>query len=298
MRAIVCSGAKSRPAPSEVEGDLFHHLGEATSAASEGTTAPASTSRRRVQGALSASLRVHPRPAVRPAVRLAISAALTLVLAAPLAAQGARPVDARLARLDAGTGAQVGRLVDSARAAGLPVEPLVDKALEGASKRAPGARIVDAVRSLARGLGDARGALGRGAGEEEVIAGASALRGGVTTATLAELRSARPREPLTIALAVLSDLVARGVPADTAAAAVLALARGGARDDDFVALRRDVEKDIGAGAPAASAASVRARGMIPGLARGVAGGRASNVPQGARGMGPPADRGKPQKPKP
>lgn len=179
-----------------------------------------------------------------------------LVLAPALAAQ-----DARLeSRLDARTRAAVAAVVDSARAAGLPAEPLVDKALEGASKRAPGPRIVSAVRTLAAELGTARSALGSGAAESELVAAAGALHAGTSVAALSRLRAARPREPLTVALAVVTDLAARGVPADSAAAVVLTVARGGARDEDFLALRRSVESAIVAGVPPASAAS-RARGL-------------------------------------
>ena len=70
-----------------------------------------------------------------------------------------------------------------------------------------------------------------------------------------------------MALAVLTDLVARGVPIDTAAKAVLTLAAK-ARDEDLVDFRRAVERDIAIGAPPAAAASVRvnaaAREMRPG----------------------------------
>ena len=83
---------------------------------------------------------------------------LALALGAPTAL---RAQDARLdARLDARTRDAVVAVVDSARGAGIPSEPLVQKALEGASKHADGARILTAVRMLARELGDARSALG------------------------------------------------------------------------------------------------------------------------------------------
>src|SRR5256886_4596409 len=45
-------------------------------------------------------------------------------------------------------------LVDSAHTAMLPTEPLVQRALEGATKRASGDAIVAAVRRLAADLGD------------------------------------------------------------------------------------------------------------------------------------------------
>jgi hypothetical protein len=59
-----------------------------------------------------------------------------------------------------------------------------------------------------------------------------------------------------MALSVFADLVASGVPADSAAAAVLALAPK-ARDADLVEFRRAVERDIALGAPPGTATSVR-----------------------------------------
>jgi len=172
------------------------------------------------------------------------------VLARPAAAQ-----DPRLERLEPSTRPLVAALIDSARAFGLPAEPLVQRALEGTIKGAPGDRIVAAVRRLAADLGRAREVLGAAASLPELEAGAAALRAGAAPAVLAELRRAR-RQPLTVPLAVLADLVASGVPADSAAAAVLALAAT-ARDADLVEFRRAVERDIALGAPPAAAASVR-----------------------------------------
>ncbi|MGH7529919.1 MAG: hypothetical protein ACREMN_06005, partial [Gemmatimonadales bacterium] len=63
----------------------------------------------------------------------------------------------------------------------------------------------------------------------------------------------RPPFSLTMALAVVADLAASGVPADSAAAAVLALAPS-AEDQDLVEFRRAVERDIALGAPPAVAA--------------------------------------------
>jgi len=180
---------------------------------------------------------------------------LAVGLAATLLARRAAAQDPRLGRLEPGTRPLVAALVDSARGVGLPAEPLVQRALEGATKRAPGDRIVAAVRRLAVDLGRARDALGPAASPPELEAGAAALRAGAAPAVLTELRRTR-RQPLTVPLAVLADLVASGVPADSAATAVLALAPS-ARDADLVEFRRAVERDIALGAPPAAAASVR-----------------------------------------
>src|SRR5436853_356913 len=94
-----------------------------------------------------------------------------------------------------------------------------------------------------------------GASVPELEAGVAALRAGATPQVLANLHSVR-RPPLTMALSVLADLVASGVPADSAAVAVLALAPK-ARDADLVEFRRAVERDIALGAPPAAATSIR-----------------------------------------
>ena len=175
---------------------------------------------------------------------------VALLFSAQVAAQ-----DPRLERLDPNTRSAVVAVMDSARGNGLPVEPLVQRALEGAMKGASGARIVAAVHRLTLDLGTARTALGTNASSAELEAGVAALRAGATAQILMQLRTVR-RPPLTMALSVLADLVASGVPADSAANAVLTLAPK-ARDADLVEFRRAVERDIALGAPPGTATYVR-----------------------------------------
>jgi len=186
--------------------------------------------------------------------RVVVSCAL-LLAAGPLHAQ-----DPRLeGRLDEDTRRAVLLLTDSARAAGLPVEPLIQKALEGESKGADGARIAAAVQALLGRLRTARVALGPGASEAELTAGAAALYAGVAPGRLEQLRRISHGAPLALALVALSDLVQRGVPPDTAAAAVEALARARSGEKEYRMLRQLVEQDIRAGAEPAAAALERAR---------------------------------------
>jgi len=173
--------------------------------------------------------------------------------------------DARLSgKLDRDAALRVTRVIDSARAFGLPTEPLIGVALEGAHRRASADRIVRAVRDYVGHLRSARVALGDGASDDEVVSGAGALLSGVTPSALRDLRSARPRESLTVPLVVLADLVARGVPPDTASRAVFVAARAGAQDADFTLLRRYIEQDISAGASPAAALTLRLRN-VPGV---------------------------------
>jgi hypothetical protein len=187
----------------------------------------------------------------------------------PASAQGGTPADPRAklaARLDTGAVLAIMPIIDEARAQRLPVDPLVQKALEGASKRAPTDRIVVAVRRLSTQLGAARTALGDAASSAELVAGASALQAGVKADVLASLRTDYPKAALTVPLGVLAELIARGVPADTGAMAVAALVESGVSDAQIVALRRDVERDIEVGAPPTTALIARTSSVADPLA--------------------------------
>jgi hypothetical protein len=190
-----------------------------------------------------------------------------LALALLCAPAALRAQDARLdARLDAHTRDAVVSLIDSARAEGIPSEPLVQKALEGASKHADGPRILTAVHMLARELGDARSALGPSSTDAEVIAGASALHSGIAPAALSRMRATRTHGSLAVALAVLSDLIARGVPGDTATTVIAALTGAGAQDAELLKFQQGVERDIARGATPSAALGVRAQSAFPSAA--------------------------------
>jgi hypothetical protein len=117
----------------------------------------------------------------------------------------------------------------------------VQKALEGGTLGASGDRIVAAVRALHGQLGRARDALGGEASDAELTAAAGALRAGLTPVALRRLQSLRSGRPLVVPIAVLTDLVAEGVTPEDATRSVLDLARDGRPDDDFVALRRQLQ---------------------------------------------------------
>ena len=192
------------------------------------------------------------------AVVLLLIAALLLMAAAPVPAQAQEP---RLTgRLLEPVRSQIDSLLTTARGSGLPVEPLVDRALEGAAKGAPPSLIIAAVIRLRDELAAARTAFGEPVSAGELTAGASALRAGAKSGDLAQLRTRRPDRSLTVAAAVLADLVATGVPADSAVGAVLALAAQ-AQDADYLAFRRNVQRDVALGASPAVALGVRLRGM-------------------------------------
>jgi hypothetical protein len=179
------------------------------------------------------------------------------------AAAAARAQDARLAqRLDKPTFVAVNAIVDSARLAKLPTAPLVDKALEGAAKGSDGEKIVLAVHQLSVRMTSARQVLGGASTADEIKAAATALDAGVSERDLARVKSASGKRPVTMPLAVLTDLVGRQVPIATATTLVVQLSRSGARDQDLALFQRNVRADIDRGADPTVAATTRARGLI------------------------------------
>jgi hypothetical protein len=177
----------------------------------------------------------------RRAAERRYAGAVVLALAVVTVRLDAQAGDDRLRGLfDAPTYESLHAVVEAARAAGLPAEPLIDKALEGAAKHASTDRIVAVVRELSARLADARSALGGYGTGDELSAGTAALRAGIAPATLADLRRLRHNEQVTIPLAVAAELVARGVRPDSASAQVLRLAAAGARDVDLAALPHSI----------------------------------------------------------
>lgn len=169
------------------------------------------------------------------------------------------------ASLSAPTRAALERLIDSARVAGLPVDPLYSKVREGVFRSADDARLIAAVQRLERDLGDARAALGDSTSAEEITAGANALRAGILSADLSRLREARgrkPDRPLTVALVVLADLATRGVPPAMAAESVNQLVSRNVSDGSLLSFRQNVERDLVGGRSAASAVDARTRALI------------------------------------
>lgn len=154
------------------------------------------------------------------------------------------PVDAQeprlAARLPEALALRITRLADSARALRLPSEPLIQKALEGESKGADSIRIEAAVMALFGNLARAREALGIRVGDEVILAGAQALRLGASVTQLQDLQQLRGNRPLAVPLGVFTDLLAAGVPMESAWQSVEDVARRGGEDRQFERLRERV----------------------------------------------------------
>ncbi len=191
-----------------------------------------------------------------------------------------------IGRLDAATRQEVSAIIETARNEGLPTEPLVDLALEGASKRAAPSRIISAVRSWSTHLRDAKQALGPASSIRDIEAGASALRAGVSVKELEKMRAARSGVRLAAALDVMSYLVNVGVPAETVSPVVVRLVLASATDEQLIELRVAVERDIAGGVAASTAASMRGEGLAQMLAAS-----STTTNGGAPGSGLPSIRG-------
>ncbi len=209
--------------------------------------------------------------------RLAVCAAL--LLCTPRAHAQRSPAARLSGRVPPAVQAELIVVIDSAIAFGLPADALVQKALEGATKRAEASRILSAVRTLARELAVARQAIGTDATDADLVAAASALHAGISPDILRRLRRDRPKQPLTIALGLVNELIARGVSASQSMGTVLALIERGVRDEALVAFGREVERDIGSGAPPSIATEIRgdafAQNAAPGRTETAAAGDAA-----------------------
>jgi hypothetical protein len=195
-------------------------------------------------------------------LRPTLTLAAMLAVAVSTASGQRRELEALRSRLDAASYRTVAALVDSATLSGVPTAPLLSKVQEGLLKHAAPGAIVQATRGLLGRLVIARSALGVSAAPAEIEAGATALKAGAVSEHIASLRLARAGEPVTVPLVVLADLLARGVPRDTAARAVQAMAAAHATDAAFSALRLSIERDITGGMSPAVATGLRYRAML------------------------------------
>jgi hypothetical protein len=168
--------------------------------------------------------------------RLSVVLVMVGGLAHGLAAQG--DVRARLVgRVSPELVQLVGRLADSARAAGLPDGPLVDKALEGAAK-------------------GVRPGPGAAPTTQEIEAGAFALGAGLTSGDVAVLtETADASHPTMAVLQVAGALAALGVPRAQTVGLVRAEVRSGLPLGDLTNLPAQVQAAAASGVSPDAAAT-------------------------------------------
>jgi hypothetical protein len=189
--------------------------------------------------------------------------AVSALILAAAAFAPAHAQDPRLGnRLDAPSRVAILALIDSAKAQGIPTEPLVQKVNQGQAMGADGPRIVAAVRTLAHEMASAHRALGTVATADEIQAAASAMHAGVPAVELGKIKKQGGlRRSLTLPFTVLADIVSRGVPVEAGVNAIRSLVGAGAKDADINDFQRNVSGDIEKGAPPAAAAETRAKAV-------------------------------------
>lgn len=193
---------------------------------------------------------------------LAIGAAAFAVAAvAPGAAVAQSTSRDAASSSDALSDAVMRREIESARARGVPAEPLFAKVREGRLKRATPPRIRAAVMALATRLDSARAILGPDAATDELTAGADALAAGASPSALRTVTAAAPSRPISAPLGALAQLVASGVPTDRAAAMIVELLQHKVGRAQLLAFGNLVESDVASGVPAQEAAVFRLRAI-------------------------------------
>lgn len=189
--------------------------------------------------------------------------AVSALILAAVAIAPAHAQDPRLGnRLDAPSRVAIVALIDSAKAQGIPTEPLVQKMNQGLAMGADGPRIVAAVRTLTREMAGAHRALGTVATADEIQAAASAMHAGVPAVELGKIKKQGGlRRSLSLPFTVLADIISRGVPVEAGVNAIRSLVGAGAKDADINDFQRNVSGDIEKGAPPAAAAETRAKAV-------------------------------------
>lgn len=206
-------------------------------------------------------------------MRLTLCLSMLVAMSTELGAQSATPSQPPKsstqlpARLSPQTRTAIEHLADSLRNAGVPADPLYDKAAEGVLKNIDDARILAATRTLARELGTAATLLGPSAGVSDVVSAASALSAGVPAKAIQKLAARRSKGGesdgrLVLSFIILVDFASRGVPIDAAVKAVDGLLARGAGGPELTAFRTGVERDLLAGRDIGTTLTTRAEGVL------------------------------------
>ncbi len=143
------------------------------------------------------------------------TAAIILLAALPTLATAQDGRMERVRQAFPNQAAEIESLLATAAAEGVPTDPLIAKALEGAAKGVPGDRVVAALSNYAERLGEARGVVGGDRDVTTLVASADALRRGVPADAVGSL-AAQHQGELAVPLLVLGDLMEEGVPVDHA----------------------------------------------------------------------------------
>ncbi|HEY0672193.1 MAG TPA: hypothetical protein VGD27_08010 [Longimicrobiales bacterium] len=184
-----------------------------------------------------------------------------LLILAAVPAQAQTGLERAKAALPKDAAQKLEQTIASARARGLPTEPLVDKALEGVAKRVPPNAIIGAVRHRLDLLARADAALRplNARTPANVTTTADALQRGVSESVLQRvLAGRRAGEPVGVALHTVADLTDRGVPVDVAIEVLRSWRERGGRTEDLREYPAAVERLIRQGvSPSAAGRRLR-----------------------------------------
>ncbi len=170
----------------------------------------------------------------------------------------------------------------AASARGLPIDPLIQKAIEGSAKGVPAERVATAVRLVEMQLDTAAAALREGGAVPdtlEIAAGEFAITAGLSGSDITALaRTGANAQALTVGLRVAGTLAALGVPPAEDIGLVSVTLRSGEPSADLLLLPAHVQAEVAKGVTPAQAAA--------GLARAAAAHARQGPPPG-RGQGHP-----------
>lgn len=193
-------------------------------------------------------------------LRLALLTGLLVAVAAPLA----RAQDSRLTLIrDDVTRDAVRQQLSNVFSLGSRfTEPLMSKALEGVAKKASTKSIRKAMELLEGRLRKANELLAPSPTVDELAAGADALAVQVPEKTLKQMRAVAPNRSIAMELGVVTQLMAKGVPAKQASKTVLDLMARQATGTQLTALSNAVQSDVEAGLAPDVALDLRGRGIM------------------------------------
>ncbi|MEO7996451.1 MAG: hypothetical protein ABI852_03340 [Gemmatimonadaceae bacterium] len=147
-------------------------------------------------------------------------------------------------RFDSVTAGALRVLLDTAAAHKIPTAYLVNKAYEGAARRASTTKILTNVHDTYVAMLDARAALGENSTESELSSGADALRMGADGKALQAIRATRPASGSAVgAIVVFVDIARRGISMNDARDAVLTLAKTYRTDESLNGLQSLVARN-------------------------------------------------------
>jgi len=185
----------------------------------------------------------------------------------------------------------VQELGTAASARGLPIDPLIDKAIEGSAKGVAPERVASAVRLVAMQLDTAATALRDGglvADTLAIAAGEFAITAGLSGSDITALaRTGANAAALTVGLRVAGTLAALGVPPAEDIGLVSVALRSGEPVSALLSLPANVQSAIAKGATPAQAAAGLARAAAAQAAHGPPPGRGGGHPHPPHPPTPP-----------